>query len=93
MRQARQQADDAREVVALPRLGIRAAEDHVFEQRRIEVGARKQTGDDLGREGVWAHAGERPFLREVEGRAGVGRNDGFHEGVPVYMMVIMKQSI
>jgi hypothetical protein len=51
------------------------------QKRGVEVGALQQAAHYAGGERVGADFGQRAFLREVERRAGVGGNDGFHEGL------------
>ncbi len=90
MRQAGEQPDDARDVVALRAFGIGAAQDDVLEQRGVEVGALEQAGDDLGRQRVGANAREGTLAREVERGTGIGSDDGFHDGLLGNMMIIIQ---
>ncbi len=78
--QARQQADDARQVVALCRLGVGAAQDHVFQQGGVQVNAFQETFDHLRGQVVRAHRGQRAFLGKVEGGTGISGDDCFHGG-------------
>ena len=77
--QAGQQTDDARQIVALRGLGVGTAEDHVLQECRIEVRALQQTLYDLGCQRVRPHFGEAAFAGELEWRARISCNNGFHD--------------
>ena len=78
LRQAGQQADDARQVVALRGLGVGAAKDHVLQQRRVQVGALRAGLAPPARPACRAAPRPAALAGEVKGRTGIGGNDGFH---------------
>lgn len=64
--QAGQQTDDPCQVVTLRGLGIGAAEDHVFQQHRVQAGAMHEALHDLGGQRIGTYFGQAPLAGEME---------------------------